>query len=112
MMSTHCSHISLISNSNSKLKIFVYDILKTNHPDNINHTGTVIIISNKLPYSPFIPKSTNNLQIISTSVFHLHVHCNCLPNHQVTLSLMQNCHHTYKYEIDDGFNYKYALWSN
>lgn len=54
--------------SNSKFKIFGYDCLQANHPDDSAHAGAALLISSKIPHSPFPPKSNPNMQLAATSV--------------------------------------------
>lgn len=54
--------------SNSKFKIYGYDCLQANHPEDSAHAGAALLISSKIPHSPFPPKSNQNMQLAATSV--------------------------------------------
>ncbi|KAL4104201.1 hypothetical protein QTP88_019510 [Uroleucon formosanum] len=54
--------------SSSKFKIFGYDCLQANHPDDLAHAGAALLISTKIPHSPFHPKSNQHMQIVATSI--------------------------------------------
>jgi exonuclease III len=54
--------------SNSKFKIFGYDCLQANHPDDSAYASDALLISSKIPHSPFPPKSNLNMQLAATSI--------------------------------------------
>jgi len=113
--------IALISESHltssSKFKIFGYDCLQANHPDDSAHAGAALLISTKIPHSPFHPKSNQHMQIVATSI-----NINSIPTSIASayfppgspfpaedLSLfLQTLNHTYIIGAD--FNAKHEAW--
>jgi len=113
--------IALISKSHltssSKFKIFGYDCLQANHPDDSAHAGAALLISIKIPHSPFHPKSNQHMQIVATSI-----NINSIPTSIASayfppgslfpaedLSLfLQTLNHTYIIGAD--FNAKHEAW--
>jgi len=113
--------IALISESHltssSKFKMFGYDCLQANHPDDSAHAGAALLISTKIPQSPFHPKSNQHMQIVAKSI-----NINSIPTSIALdyfppgspfpaedLSLfLQTLNHTYI--IGANFNAKYEAW--
>jgi len=110
--------ISLITEShltfNSKFKIFGYDCLQANHPDDSPHAGAALLISSKIPHSPFPPKSNQNMKLaatsaninsIPTSIISAYFHPGCqFPAESLALHL-QSLNNTYIIGAD--FNAKH-----
>ncbi|KAL4096692.1 hypothetical protein QTP88_021597 [Uroleucon formosanum] len=100
--------------SNSKFKIYGYDCLQANHPDDSAHAGAALLISSKIPHSPFPPKSNQNMQLaatpviinsIPTSIISVYFHPSCqFPAENVALYL-RSLNNTYIIGAD--FNAKY-----
>jgi len=54
--------------SKSKFKIYGYDCLLANHLEDSAHAGAALLISSKIPHSPFPLKSNQNMQHAATSL--------------------------------------------
>ncbi|KAL4142568.1 hypothetical protein QTP88_005004 [Uroleucon formosanum] len=50
------------------LNIQDYEALRADHPDGFAHGGTVLLVSRRIPHSPFPPHTSDKLQIIATSI--------------------------------------------
>jgi hypothetical protein len=113
--------IALISEyhltSNSKFKIFGYDYLQANHPDDLAHAGVTLLISTKILHSPIPLKSNQLMQIVATSIIINSIPTSIasayfppgLPFPAEDLSLfLQTLNHTYVIGAD--FNAKHETW--
>jgi hypothetical protein len=50
------------------LKIFRFDIIKTDHPDGTAHGGAALLITNKIYHAPPPPYLSTNIQAASISI--------------------------------------------
>jgi exonuclease III len=113
--------VALISESHlafsSKFKIFGYNYLQANHPDDLAHAGAALLISTKIPHSHFPPKSNQHMQIVATSININSISTSIAsayfppgsPFSTQDLSLfLQTLNHTYVIGAD--FNTKHETW--
>ncbi|KAL4084338.1 hypothetical protein QTP88_028162 [Uroleucon formosanum] len=64
--------IAMISETHLTQKNFLniqdYEALRADHPDGSAHGGTVLLVSRRIPHSPFPHHTSDKLQIIATSI--------------------------------------------
>ncbi|KAL4091821.1 hypothetical protein QTP88_026443 [Uroleucon formosanum] len=57
------------NNFTAKIKELTQPVgFESNHPDDSAHAGAALLISTKIPHSPFHPKSNQHMQIVATSI--------------------------------------------
>lgn len=64
--------IAMISETHLTHKNFLnlngYESLRADHPDGTAHGGSALLISHKIPHSPFPSHTSDNIQIIASSI--------------------------------------------
>lgn len=105
--------------SRSQLVLQDYEVLTANHPDDSAHAGAALLVSKKLKHSPFLPKSTENIQVVATSIIInsiptsiISAYCppGCdFPDNELS-TYIQSLNHTYI--IGSDFNAKHNAWGS
>jgi len=101
------------------LNIQGYEALRADHPDGSAHGGTVLLISRRIPHSPFSPHTSDKLQIIASSIVlnsipisfasaYLPPGCQ-FPENELT-SFILSLYHTFVIGAD--FNAKHLNWGS
>jgi hypothetical protein len=107
---THLTH-------NNFLNIHGYET--ADHPEGTAHEGTVLLIFNKIPHSPFPSHSSNKLQIIASSIFlnsilisfaSAYFPSGCLFLDNEFSTFLHSLDHTFI--IGTEFNAKYLNWGS
>ena len=114
--------IALITETHLKkssiLKIFGYEIIRADHPDETAHGGAALIISKQIEHSPLPSYRSNNIQSASTTIKINSVPISissCYLPPGITfptpelITLLQSLSHSYIIGAD--FNAKHQTWS-
>jgi len=122
-LNEHRIDIAMISETHLTQKNYLniqgYEALRADHPDGSAHGGTVLLISRRIPHSPFPPLTSYKLQIIATSIVlnsipitfasaYLPPGCQ-FPENELT-SFISSLNHTFVIGAD--FNAKHLNWGS